>query len=599
MGTRGKSYTQDYKLDFVKRFELSGQTLKEFVLKEDVSYKSALEWIKKQGKENVLKRHKNGPYTPEERRQAIEAYLKSGLPQEDFCKTWGVSPSTLIGWLKKYKEQGPKGLDGYAPAKSDDKRKGRKISEKVIEEIIKIKKSDPSSGLKYIQQVMARFKGVSVSTGSIKKTLNEAEIPLVKKQKKRRRSADKVRTFERALPMQLWQSDITSYVMTRHSQRVYLTVFMDDYSRFIVSWNLSVRQTTEFVSETLLEGVAKFGKPIEVLTDQGRQYFAWRGKSDFQRILDREGIKHVVSRSHHPQTLGKCERFWETVGQEFWDRVKPQDLSDAKSRFQNYVNHYNHFRPHQGIDGLTPADRFFGVASEVRAALEASMSENQLRIALGDAPRSPVFLIGQIGDQPVSLHGEGGKLVLQTSEGETKEIAYGEFGHLSPKIIKGVDNGREGRSSNEDQTPRPEERLCDAGESSNPGEGFVGISFSGGETDGPQNSSSFDAVLDWESKQDGYCEGFEDTSFADMAALESGASRNDGRTIKAAENEKGSSSNEQGRRSEISQEEDPGVGEDSIFSPTIDSHPEGDAGLSRCHDSVGRSGTGRDGKADD
>jgi hypothetical protein len=43
--------------------------------------------------------------------------------------------------------------------------------------------------------------------------------------------------------------------------------------------------------EALLEGVQRFGKPEEVLTDQGRQYFTWRGKGEFQKLLDREGIQ--------------------------------------------------------------------------------------------------------------------------------------------------------------------------------------------------------------------------------------------------------------------------------------------------------------------
>ena len=300
MGKPRNTYSKQFREDFVRRYNESGKTMRDFVQEENVSYHSGLEWVKKYGQADGGKRHRNGPYSPEERRQAVEAYQKSGLTQEDFCKTWGITPGTLIAWLKKYREHGPKGLEKYAPAKDGDKRKGRKISQQVVDEILRIKSGAPKSGLKYIKQVLSRFKGVNVSTGSIRKTLEESDIPPVERVKKRHRSSDKIRFFERALPMQLWQSDITSYVMTRHSQRVYLTVFMDDYSRYVVAWKLSVRQTTEFVSETLLEGVAKFGKPEEVLTDQGRQYFAWRGKSDFQRILDREGIKHVVSRSHHP-----------------------------------------------------------------------------------------------------------------------------------------------------------------------------------------------------------------------------------------------------------------------------------------------------------
>ena len=106
--------------------------------------------------------------------------------------------------------------------------------------------------------------------------------------------------------MDLWQSDITSYVLRRQGRRVYLTVFLDDRSRYIVAWNLMTRQTSALVCDALLDGITRFGKPNEVLTDQGRQYFAWRGKSAFQKLLEREGIRHVVSRAHHPETLGKC-----------------------------------------------------------------------------------------------------------------------------------------------------------------------------------------------------------------------------------------------------------------------------------------------------
>lgn len=586
---RPSKFSEEFKQDFVRRYESSGKTVKAFTVNGPVNYKTAIEWIKRYGN---LKRHKHGPYTPEQRKQAIEAYFKSGLTQENFAATWGVSPSTLCGWLKKYEDNGPRGLETYAPAKVGDKRKGRKISQTVIEEIIKLKESDPKSGLKYIKQMMSRFKGINVSTGSIRKTLVEAEIPLVENTKKRRRSADRVRTFERALPMQLWQSDITSYLLTRHSQRVYLTVFMDDYSRYVVAWNLSMRQTTEFVTTTLLEGTSKFGKPEEVLTDQGRQYFAWRGKSDFQRLLDKEGIKHVVSRSHHPQTLGKCERFWETVGQEFWERLKPQDLIDARRRFAHFINHYNHFRPHQGIDGLTPADRFFGLESEVRSVIEQTMTENQLRLAIGEAPRSPVFLVGQIGDQPISLHGEGGKLVLRTAEGDMKELSYGEFGHLK----KGEDNGRANDEADSQET-REEERNCDASADSNSCEGNLERSYSGREADCAQNGDYDSSVLDGPYDEETSCGGIVHSPAQDLAALGTGRCGNGSGTIETASDEERCEGDyEQGRRSEVLEEENRGAREDSLLPETPDRCSEGDAGGYGCEYSVGESRTSSDGE---
>jgi transposase-like protein len=41
-------------------------------------------------------------YTPEERREAIEAHEKSQLTQQQFCKTWGISPASLAKWRPRY-----------------------------------------------------------------------------------------------------------------------------------------------------------------------------------------------------------------------------------------------------------------------------------------------------------------------------------------------------------------------------------------------------------------------------------------------------------------------------------------------------------------
>src|SRR5262249_17596835 len=184
-------------------------------------------------------------------------------------------------------------------------------------------------------------------------------IERVRAPKKPRRKAPRPRRFERTRPRELWQSDITSFVLARPGTRVYLVVFLDDFSRYIVSFGLHVQMRAATVCEVLLEGIARYGKPREVLTDQGPQYFAWRGKSAFRRLLDREGIRPVVARSHHPQTVGKCERLWETIGQEFWERARPSDLAEARVRLSHFVAHYNFFRPHQGIEGAVPAHRFF------------------------------------------------------------------------------------------------------------------------------------------------------------------------------------------------------------------------------------------------
>jgi hypothetical protein len=248
------------------------------------------------------------------------------------------------------------------------------------------------------------------------------------------------------------------------------------------------------VIDAFKDACVRFGKPEEVLTDQGRQYFAWRGKSDLEKLLEKEGIKHVVSRAHHPQTLGKCERFWETVQNEFWTRVHPQDLEEAKQRIKLFIDHYNHQRPHQGLDGQVPADRFFGIAEDVRMAIEKTVEQNALSMALGELPKVPAFLFGQVGDQRIAFHGTSGKFYLTHENlGETNGESVSNIGK-SESIRNTDSNGTDGEKGE----AKPEGLESEIKVPSDTGSGALGESNTGGQTEGSGVCEGDHGVLDGE-----------------------------------------------------------------------------------------------------
>ena len=63
------------------------------------------------------------------------------------------------------------------------------------------------------------------------------------------------------------------------------------------------------------EAIKRRGKPAQVLTDHGSQFYAnekenaRRGMAAFETRLVELGIRHVMARIRHPQTNGKLERF--------------------------------------------------------------------------------------------------------------------------------------------------------------------------------------------------------------------------------------------------------------------------------------------------
>ena len=433
-------YTRADRKRLLSEWRASGQTAEAFAARVGMRSSTVLyAWRRaaKQGREladlDGGARNPQGttrrPYGVAERVAAVSAYRSSGLTQRAFAQVWGVSIKSLSSWLGRVARHGDSGLQSRKAGRPKGSVGQRRLAEAAAEQVVRTAQDHPTFGLKKVSQYVRRFCGVRVAPSTVKRTLVRAGVarPVVPKGK-RKRGPSAVRFFERAKPNQLWQSDITKLWLARASRHVYLTVFLDDHSRYIVGWKLEAHHKSSLVVECVKGALVAFGKPQEILTDQGPQYFSWRGKSELQRLLKREGIAHVVSRSHHPETLGKTERLWETVKRELWDRIEPRDLEEARERLGHFISHYNHGRPHQGLDGSVPADRYFGVESEVRRGLERRLAENELLMALGQAPRKPVFLVGQIDGQAVSLHGERGRLVINTPEGGRQELDMEDLG---------------------------------------------------------------------------------------------------------------------------------------------------------------------------
>ena len=484
LSKKSSDFSEEERNTILKQYEASGLDHPSFAREHNINPNTIRNWITIKNGGGRGKR-----FSPTERKKMVETYLSSGMTPKEFAGVWGVSSVSVRKWSSRYQEHGADGL----MTQTKNIKRGMKTPKSVQEDIVQIKRSEPSYGLKKIKNWMYRFRGVKVSTGTVRKTVTNEGLALATRPKKKRKSSDKVRRFERAKPMQLWQSDITQFTLGPSSMRVYLTVFMDDHSRYIVGWRLQSRQTADLVMDAFKDAVVRFGKPQEVLTDQGRQYFAWRGKYDLEKYLEKEGIKHVVSRAHHPQTLGKCERFWETIGNEFWTRRKPQDLEEAKIRLKYFIDHYNHQRPHQGLDGSVPADRFFGVAEEVREIIEKTVEANSLRLSLGELPKPPAFLIGQVGDQRIAFHGSTGGFYLTNEDlrGETNGESISERSGIISVRQYAIGEAQESAIGVENEVQ------SEVSVPSDPGAGFVGPCESGGASPGAENSHDNVAGVDW------------------------------------------------------------------------------------------------------
>lgn len=353
-------------------------------------------------------------YTPEFKLRVVKEGVEGKLNAAEVAKAFGVGPSTWYRWKKLYLEGGEDAIrqDGSTP------QRGRKqppspAEAKLREHILETKQKYPFFGIGRIWTWIRRTIFLPVSYRFVRRTLKEEG--LIEPPAKKKRRSPKPKLFERARPNQLWQSDITAFTISK-GLRVYLIGFMDDHSRYMVGWGLYAGQSGGLVLEVFRNAIATYGRPEEVLTDNGRQYKSWQGITDFQRELQREGIKHITSRPHHPQTLGKIEGFWGHMKREFLKRVVMGGLEDMRERMGHWMNFYNFQRPHEGIGNATPAERFFQYSKIAREEIEKRVRRNEKDLAL--LPPQPVSLVGQgmLGDTPLEVRKEKGEFIVRLGD---------------------------------------------------------------------------------------------------------------------------------------------------------------------------------------
>ena len=371
--------------------------------------------------------------------------LEEGLPVSLLSKEAGASKDVIRRWVKAYQERGEAGLQNRIVSSG----KRRKLPGPVREKIVEIKKREPLFGVKRISHLLKRTFFLTASPETVRRTLRTESL-IVPSKKKHQRNITRPRFFERSTPNQLWQGDIFTFRLG--GRYAYLIGFIDDYSRYMAGLELYRSQTADQVLEVYRRAVGEYGVPKEVLTDRGRQYTNWRGSTRFERELRKDRVRHIKSQAHHPMTLGKVERFWKTIYEEFLVRAQFGSFEEARERVRHWLQYYNHKRPHQGIGGLCPADRYFEIQAELRKTMEQGIAENVLEMALRGKPREPFYMVGRMEGQSVVLRAEKGKLRLMVDDeegGGKQEMVYevGAKGEEKDRSIGREESDGKGREA--------------------------------------------------------------------------------------------------------------------------------------------------------
>ncbi len=292
-----------------------------------------------------------------------------GIGVEKAAEIAGIHYTTVYDWRGKLASLGKTAYLAYQPA-----RPGRGVKQITNEQetaILDVWKKNPGYGPGQVRNQLRR-QGITISSTTVKKIMKSNGYKFSNKKDKE----DNWHRFQATRPLELTQMDILERYINK--LKVYVILLIDDYSRFILSFRLLEETSVNCIIDLVDEGVQRYGKMGEILTDRGFVFYSWRGINRFEKWLEVSGIEHTHASPHHPQTLGKVESLNRHIQKELFKQQHFSTLGHAITGLEEWVEHYNYHRPHQGIGGvLTPGERFHGHTRKVLDKLSRGINLEQ------------------------------------------------------------------------------------------------------------------------------------------------------------------------------------------------------------------------------
>jgi putative transposase len=158
---------------------------------------------------------------------------------------------------------------------------------------------------------------------------------------------------------QVWCTDITYIPMEKGF--MYMTAFIDVYSRKIMGWGISNTMSKKWCLEVLKDAINKHGKPQIINSDQGSQYtsFAWTN------YLENQQIKISMDGKGRATDNTWIERFWKTLKHDYIYLNPCDNGFDLYNGIANHINYY-HQKKHQSL-GTSPDHAYIKSITNIAA----------------------------------------------------------------------------------------------------------------------------------------------------------------------------------------------------------------------------------------
>lgn len=203
-----------------------------------------------------------------------------------------------------------------------------------------------------------RERGYKVSEKTVTRLMRELGLYSIrcsskrvyKQEQKKKRENILNQNFTADAPNKIWVSDVTQF--TLNNFRFYICAVIDIFSRKVVSYHISKKNSTQLVKTAFKKAYAA-RCPIDNLlfhTDNGSNYIS----GAFMKYLKELGVTQSFSRTHIPYDNSVCESFFNSLKREELYRYKYPTIAEFQRSVAKYIDFYNSERPHSTLKYKTP-----------------------------------------------------------------------------------------------------------------------------------------------------------------------------------------------------------------------------------------------------
>jgi putative transposase len=293
-----------------------------------------------------------------EKRAILALVAGSGLPRRKTLQHLGLPRSTYYRWLKRQSEGSLQDRKGGSRLPWNRLRPGEEAR------ILAAARASPELSCRQLAWQLVDNEKWYVSESTVFRILKReglirpAEVVGFKAGKEYHRKTKR--------PNELWATDC-SHIKVFDWGWYYLVTVMDDYSRFILAWELKSDMAAGSLIDVVQKAVDATGMtdiPVEdrtvLLSDNGAGYLS-RQFGEYLRLV---GVRHIVASPYHPQTNGKIERYHRSLKGEI--NQLPYDMPGELDRaIAAFIEYYNYHRYHEGLGDVTPYDVYIGRRIEI------------------------------------------------------------------------------------------------------------------------------------------------------------------------------------------------------------------------------------------